>query len=238
MTHSIPGPDWIPHFIDMLAETRKVGMAIDAIPVGKTAVYKQRLRNQAFADAWADVFRDAAVRDKAVRDEISPPPSPPPPPSTPPTMSPPASPPFSPCSEIVAFVAEGNIAWRAAFLENLAATSNVTASAKAVNKPVGLVYKIRRSEPEFAAKWRQALYEGYEHLELEVLAYLRGTLRGRKIDIVNAIRQLAAHRKTVAEMRLIEEEEDEQVVLDSINVVIEQMKLEYAASLTLDNCAG
>ncbi|WP_114521022.1 hypothetical protein [Altererythrobacter sp. ZODW24] len=119
--------------------------------------------------------------------------------------------------------------WKRVFLETLAETSNVTAAAKQAGMSVREVYKVRRDDPEFAALWRRALFEGYEHLEMEVLAYLRGNLPDRKIDVPNAIRQLAAHRKTVAEMRAIDEDENEQDVLDSIDRVIDEMKAEWAA---------
>lgn len=121
-----------------------------------------------------------------------------------------------------------NVGWRTLFLARLAETSSVAASAAYANVPVATVYKIRRSDPGFAARWRAALYEGYEHLEMEVLAYLRGNLPGRKLDIANAIRQLAAHRRTIAEIRAEEEEDDEQAVLDSIDALIDSMRAEAA----------
>lgn len=64
--------------------------------------------------------------------------------------------------------------WRTYFLQALAATSNVTASAREAEVSPSRAYKARREEPDFAAQWRNALHEGSEHLEMEVLAYLRG----------------------------------------------------------------
>ena len=63
--------------------------------------------------------------------------------------------------------------WRTYFLQALAATSNVTASAKEAGVSPSRAYKARREHADFAADWRAALYEGYEHLEMEVLAQLR-----------------------------------------------------------------
>lgn len=114
--------------------------------------------------------------------------------------------------------------WRTYFLQALAATSNVTASAKEAGVSPSRAYKARREQPDFAAQWRDALHEGYEHLEMEVLAYLRGNDPERKLDVANAIRLLAAHRDTVARMRALEEEGDEQDVLDSIDAMIDQMR--------------
>ena len=114
--------------------------------------------------------------------------------------------------------------WRTYFLQALAATSNVTASADEAGVSTSRAYKARREHPEFAAQWRAALHEGYEHLEMEVLAYLRGNAPERKLDVANAIRLLAAHRDTVARMRALEDESDEQEVLDSIDAMIDEMR--------------
>ena len=89
--------------------------------------------------------------------------------------------------------------WRTYFLQALAATSNVTASAKEAGVSPSRAYKARREHADFAADWRAALYEGYEHLEMEVLAQLRGHDPERKLDIANAIRLLAAHRQGLPE---------------------------------------
>ncbi|GAB5348926.1 hypothetical protein [Alteriqipengyuania sp. 357] len=91
--------------------------------------------------------------------------------------------------------------WRTYFLQELAATSNVAASAQFAGVSAARAYKTRREHADFAADWRAALFEGYEHLEMEVLACLRGQDPQRKIDIANAIRLLAAHRAAVVEER-------------------------------------
>ena len=87
--------------------------------------------------------------------------------------------------------------WRIAFLEALAETSSVTASARRAGVPLQTVYKTRRRDPAFAAQWRAALHEGYDNLEMELLGYLRDPQPARKFDVASALRLLAAHRETV-----------------------------------------
>ncbi|WP_435418943.1 hypothetical protein WAB17_05140 [Parerythrobacter aurantius] len=130
---------------------------------------------------------------------------------------------------------EGRISkhWRTYFLQELAATSNVTRSAESAGVSPSRAYKARREHGDFAAAWRAALAEGYEHLEMEVLAYLRGTLTDRKLDVANALRLLTAHRKTVAETRALAEDEDEEAVLESLDAFIEDMRQRRLANEAL-----
>jgi hypothetical protein len=114
--------------------------------------------------------------------------------------------------------------WRTYFLQALAETSNVARSAAAVGAAPSRAYKLRREDPAFAALWRAALLEGYDHLEMEVLGYLRDTQPARKMDVASALRLLAAHRETVARERALREDDDEQAVLDSIDQFIEDMR--------------
>lgn len=92
--------------------------------------------------------------------------------------------------------------WRGLFLDFLAETSNVSESARKAGVNPSRAYKIRREEPEFAKAWLAALYEGYLHLEMEVVRRLREgdmeTAASGKYDFANAIRLLAAHRDTAA----------------------------------------
>lgn len=85
------------------------------------------------------------------------------------------------------------------FLDNLAETSNVSLSARMAKLTTSRVYKMRRQDPEFARQWLAALWEGYTHLEMEVLRRLReGDQKARdsdKYDFANAIRLLNAHRE-------------------------------------------
>lgn len=123
--------------------------------------------------------------------------------------------------------------WRSLFLEKLAETSNVTASAKAAGVSPGRAYTVRREEPDFHAQWRAALLEGYEHLELEVLGYLRAADPARKMDVAGALKLLALHAQTVARERALREDDDEQAVLDSIDAFIEDMRQRRAANATI-----
>jgi len=92
--------------------------------------------------------------------------------------------------------------WRTLFLAELAETSNVAKSARHAGVNPARAYKLRRDDPEFAREWLAALWEGYAHLEMEVLRRLRdgdlhaGSSTGAsdRYDFANAIRLLAAHR--------------------------------------------
>ena len=93
--------------------------------------------------------------------------------------------------------------WRGLFLDVLAESSNVSESARRAGINPSRAYKVRREEPEFARAWLAALYEGYIHLEMEVVRRLREgdmqTENKDKYDFANAIRLLSAHRDTAAQ---------------------------------------
>lgn len=123
--------------------------------------------------------------------------------------------------------AEGKIDkhWRTYFLQKLAETSNVTASAAHAGVATSRAYKTRREDAKFAAAWRAGLFEGYQHLEMEVLGYLRTAEPDRKFDVANALRLLAAHQATIAKERAKpDDEEDEQAVFHSIDAMIDEMR--------------
>ena len=120
--------------------------------------------------------------------------------------------------------------WRTYFLAALVETSNVTRSAERAGISVSRVYRVRREHPGFAAEWRQALCEGYENLEMELLGYLRDPDGGRKMDVANAIRLLAQHRQSVAHERAAQDDRSEQEVLDSIDAMIDSMRERAAAN--------
>lgn len=123
--------------------------------------------------------------------------------------------------------------WEPRFLSALAECSNVVASATAANITANYVYKLRRTDTQFARKWRQALFEGCEHLEMEILCYLRGeNPTERKFDVANALRVLAGHRQAIATERALRDDENEQDVLDSIDRMLDEMR-ERAAANTL-----
>lgn len=122
-----------------------------------------------------------------------------------------------------------SVGWRTAFLEALAETSNVTTSAIRANVPLRTVYKVRRADAAFAADWQLALHEGYDMLEMELLGYLRDPQPQRKMDVTAALRLLAAHRETVERRRALDDEEDEQGLLESIDRFIDDMRERRAA---------
>jgi hypothetical protein len=87
--------------------------------------------------------------------------------------------------------------WRQTFLDKLAETSNVTASAEAASISLAWVYKTRREDPQFARDWSAALAEGYDNLEMDLLRHLRtgeSKESGIKFDFATAFRALARHR--------------------------------------------
>lgn len=124
--------------------------------------------------------------------------------------------------------------WRKPFLEALAQTSNVAAAARRARVDVSTAYRMRRQEADFAAAWFEALCEGYDNLELDLLHRLRvGELDGgekskarakRKFDNGTAFRLLAAHRETVKRQRAIREVEDEEAIFASINAKLDAMQ--------------
>lgn len=93
--------------------------------------------------------------------------------------------------------------WRILFLDALGETSNVSEAARRAGITPSRAYKLRAEKPDFARKWRAALYAGYELLELELLGRLRAgeAKDGPKFDNAAALRLLALHRETAAQER-------------------------------------
>ena len=123
--------------------------------------------------------------------------------------------------------------WSIKFLSELAATSNVRASAQKDGVHVSTAYDARRQKPEFNRAWQAALCEGYDHLEMELLYRLRNgeikppkdARRGaRTFDNATAFRQLVAHRESAAQHRAIRENEDAGAILASIDSKLDRMR--------------
>ena len=123
--------------------------------------------------------------------------------------------------------------WSKPFLSELAATSNVSAAARKAKVSTATAYETRRTNPEFNRQWQQALCEGYDHLEMELLHRLRngevkpasGAKRGvRAFDNGTAFRLLAAHRDSAARFRAIRSNEDAEAIVLSINATLEKMR--------------
>lgn len=120
--------------------------------------------------------------------------------------------------------------WQADFLAALAHSSNVSAAAKAAGTTISTVYHARRAEPEFHRKWHEALAEGYDNLEMDLLHRLRiGQLEGgkvqarRKFDNAIAFRLLTAHRDAVGRQKALRSSEEEAIIA-SITRKLERMK--------------
>ncbi len=123
--------------------------------------------------------------------------------------------------------------WSKAFLSELAATSNVSASARRAGITTSAAYDARRNKPEFYRQWQDALCEGYDHLEMDLLHRLRtgevkpapGAKRGiRSFDNATAFRLLIAHRESAAQGRAIRENEDAEAILASIDAKLDRMR--------------
>jgi hypothetical protein len=123
--------------------------------------------------------------------------------------------------------------WRNAFLATLAATSNVTASAKAAAVSTTRAYDARRKDAEFYRAWQEALCEGYEHLEMSLLQRLRdgeikpaaGAKKGTRVfDNANALRLLVAHRDSVSRQQGMRDNQDTSAILERINIRIDRMR--------------
>ena len=120
--------------------------------------------------------------------------------------------------------------WRSLFLDFLAESSNVSQSAQKAGINPSRAYKVRREEPEFAAAWLAALWEGYTHLEMEVLRRLRegdqSGLDDAKYDFASAIRLLAAHRENAVRAQAQQRNVSAAEVRASINRKIEAIRLQ------------
>ena len=121
--------------------------------------------------------------------------------------------------------------WQTYFLDRLAETSNVSDAARFSGANPSRAYKLRRENPEFAAKWHDALLEGYEHLEMETLRRLRGgtTSGDPKFDIANALRLLSLHRDSVAKTQAERRNVSAAEVRASIDKKVEQIRLQAQA---------
>lgn len=67
---------------------------------------------------------------------------------------------------------------RTLFLEELAMTANVSASARKAGIAAHTAYALRRRNADFAARWQAALAEGFARLEGDLLAEALTTSSG------------------------------------------------------------
>jgi hypothetical protein len=126
--------------------------------------------------------------------------------------------------------------WRDIFIARLGETSNVTAAAEAADISLSHVYKTRRADPTFARRWYDALCEGYDNLEMDLLHRLR---TGRveetdeagnpvKFDLSTAFRCLFAHRETVLKEKGRRSMVEESATIASIEAKIQAMRAREA----------
>jgi hypothetical protein len=97
---------------------------------------------------------------------------------------------------------------RGEFLDHLAATCNVTASARLVGMGEAGAYRIRRTEPAFADMWKQAIDAGYDRLRAMLVARAMGPMTVEigetpvpdisAMDTDLALRLIELHGRTVS----------------------------------------
>ncbi len=97
------------------------------------------------------------------------------------------------------------------FLDALAESSNVAASARAAGLAANAMYRERRRNAGFAARWHEALCEGFARLEAELLSEALiaptgnvkdSTLKSRAQKYRLGLSLLAAHRAAVRGAKL------------------------------------
>jgi len=177
MTGSETVPSWRRKFLRELARSGSVAMAAERAGIDRTSAYQLRKRNAVFATSWERA--QAAAREAlscAVGEERV---------STSPDMD-------EVGAEMgrerrarirlrgdecvraskdgrLCIVRAGPGRWSAdaerVFLEELTASANVKAAARAAGVSTVAVYNRRKNWPDFAAAWREALAEGYARIE-------------------------------------------------------------------------
>jgi hypothetical protein len=92
------------------------------------------------------------------------------------------------------------------FLDSLAASCNVTLSAKAAGFSREAIYKRRRHDPAFAERWQAALEQGYARIEMLLVQRASDALEGFAPDpdaplavtsVKDALAILQLHRASV-----------------------------------------
>ncbi len=131
-----------------------------------------------------------------------------------------------------------NRAWMAPFLSALAETSNVARAARLAGVAASTAYDARRKQREFARKWADALCEGYDNLEMELLGRLRqgevkpaaGAKKGvRSFDNAVAIRLLMAHREAAGQEKAMRANVSAAEIRASINRKIADLRSQVEA---------
>lgn len=132
--------------------------------------------------------------------------------------------------------------WERIFIARLGETSNVSAAAEAAGISLSHVYKLRRGDQSFARRWFDALAEGYDNLEMELLQHIRGrtgpagaegegaAIPKSRFDPAIAFRCLAAHRDNVAREKGRRTLAGEVATIEAINAKIDRLRLNGEAA--------
>jgi hypothetical protein len=129
------------------------------------------------------------------------------------------------------------------FLTSLVETCNVSQAAREAERSARLFYDLKKRDAGFRAAWSEALLEGYDRLELEMIRRARfGTPRsvyfqGRKtgttriLNDATALRLLHFHRRNVESMRSAEQREsiDGAAILEELAARLAEIRAEAAA---------
>ncbi len=117
--------------------------------------------------------------------------------------------------------------WRSDFLAQLAETSNVRKACDLAGVSPTTVYDLRRRDPGFAQRWLDALCEGYDNLEMEMLYHLRtgeSDAGSAKFNFAVALRMLMAHRETVGREKARRVDVNVEEIRASIELKVSRMR--------------
>lgn len=129
------------------------------------------------------------------------------------------------------------------FLASLAETCNISQAAREAGRSARLFYDLKRRDAGFRAAWIEALREGYDRLELEMIRRARfGTPRsvyfqGRKtgttrvLNDATALRLLHFHRRSVESMRAADQSAsiDGAAIFEELAARLAEIRAEAAA---------
>jgi integrase len=129
------------------------------------------------------------------------------------------------------------------FLSIVAETCNVSLAARETGRSARVFYALKRRDADFRAAWIEALREGYDQLEMELVRRARfGTARavfhqGRRTGTTRvfndaaALRLLHFHRRTVEPLRAADEQRprDAAAIFDELAARVAEIRAERAA---------
>jgi hypothetical protein len=128
------------------------------------------------------------------------------------------------------------------FLATLAETCNVSLAARETKRSARVFYDLKRRDAGFRAAWMEALREGYDRLDMELVHRARfGTpkdifYQGRKTGTTRvfndaaALRLLHLHRKTVEPLRAADSgRRDGAAIFDELAARLAEIEAEKAA---------